>query len=64
MLLAQLAVLLVVAGCVRGWGGRFNRFNPTQMNNMGYGGGGYSSNYGKQKYGVSAEVSLWLMGFG
>ena len=58
VLLAQVAVLLLVAGCVRAWGGRFNRFNPTALNNYGYGGAGYSSNYGKEKYGVSEkEVS-------
>jgi hypothetical protein len=57
MLFAQLAVILIVAGCVKGWGGRFNRFNPTQMNNLGYGGSGYNS-YGKEKYGVSDKIDV------
>ena len=59
VLLAQVGVLLLVAGCVSAWGGRFNRFNPTALNSYGgYGsaGGGYASNYGKEKFGVEEKV--------
>ena len=58
MLLAQVAVLLLVAGGACAWGGRFNRFNPTALNSYGgYGGaGGYQSNYGKEKFGVEEKV--------
>ena len=69
VLLAQVAVLLLVAGGACAWGGRFNRFNPTALNSYGgYGGaGGYQSNYGKEKFGVEEKVrnrakqkfSLW-----
>ena len=63
VLVAQAALLLVVAaGCVSAWGGRFNRFNPTALNSYGgYGGAGssgnnYYSNYGKEKFGVEEKV--------
>ena len=61
VLVAQAAVLLIVAaGCVSAWGGRFNRFNPSAVNSYGgYGGhGGYASNYGKEKFGVEEKVML------
>jgi len=63
VLVAQAALLLLVAaGCVSAWGGRFNRFNPTALNSYGgYGGAGssgnsYYSNYGKEKFGVEEKV--------
>jgi len=34
--------LLVLVGSCRGFGGLFNRFNPTQLANLGYGGNYYS----------------------
>ena len=38
------SVLLVgvLAAGVNAWGGLFNRFNPSMLSNLGYGGGGYA----------------------
>ena len=34
--------LVLLVGSCRGFGGLFNRFNPTQLANLGYGGNYYS----------------------
>lgn len=50
--------LMCLAGVnvVSGWGGLFNRFNPSMLNNFGYGGGGNNGGgYGKELFGVAQE---------
>jgi hypothetical protein len=36
---------------VSAWGGLFNRFNPSMLSNLGYGGQG--GNYGRELFGVA-----------
>ena len=46
--------LLVLCFCfssVTAWGGLFNRFNPSMLSNMGY--GGHGGNYGRELFGVA-----------
>lgn len=49
-LLACLAAVCFTTSSVSAWGGLFNRFNPSMLSNLGYGGGG---NYGRELFGAA-----------
>ena len=51
--LLPLCLLVVCAtfSSVNAWGGLFNRFNPSMLSNMGY--GGHGGNYGRELFGVA-----------
>ena len=47
--LAFLVAFCLSCSSVSAWGGLFNRFNPSMLSNMGYGGG----NYGRELFGAA-----------
>ena len=57
-----LLVLCFSLSSVTAWGGLFNRFNPSMLSNMGY--GGHGGNYGRELFGVAdknvGEVNIIL----
>ncbi len=52
--LISVAALASLPSETEAWGGLFNRFNPSMLSNLGYGGSG--GGYGKQLYGVSEQA--------
>jgi hypothetical protein len=50
-LVACLAAVCLTCPSVSAWGGLFNRFNPSMLSNLGYGGQG--GNYGRELFGVA-----------
>jgi hypothetical protein len=50
-LLAFAAVLSLGCSTVTAWGGLFNRFNPSMLSNLGY--GGHGGGYGRELFGAS-----------
>lgn len=49
-------LVMLVTYCsttVWAWGGLYNRFNPSMLSNMGY--GGHGSNYGRELFGVAEK---------
>lgn len=59
MIPKSVGIFVLVASCANSafaWGGLFNRFNPSMMGNLGYGG------HGKELFGVAnkhvAEVNF------
>ena len=50
VILAAVAMAFL-AGEASAWGGLFNRFNPSMLSNLGYGG-----SYGRELYGVSDKA--------
>ena len=55
--LVQLSSVLLVGvlASVNAWGGLFNRFNPSMLSNLGYGG-----SYGKELYQNQNSVSACI----
>jgi hypothetical protein len=64
--LAVLAAYCLAGSTVNAWGGLFNRFNPSMLSNLGY--GGHGGNYGRELYGVTdknfGEVASSGIGLG
>lgn len=48
-------VVCLSASMVQAWGGLFNRFNPSMVSNLGY--GGHGGSYGKELFGVGDDRS-------
>ena len=51
--LALLGCVWLLCGGASAWGGLFNRFNPSMLSNLGYGG-----SYGRELYGVSDKAAV------
>jgi hypothetical protein len=55
----QLFVIVVLFERAYSWGGRFNRFSPEMLSNMGY--GGYGNNRHSPQVIISVFFSLFLL---